>query len=93
MIGNGASSQREIEMEVAAFFTQIEVMRGAEFIHLLAVGSSCIGASNVGLRSTSRRVMVANSSVKGWKRWVVLLTYKPGKVEEMKARLRSEVWE
>ena len=73
MIENGATNQREIKLEVAAFFTQIEVMGGAEFNHLLAVGSSCVGASNVGLRSTSRRVMVEKSSVKGWKEWVEIV--------------------
>ena len=49
MIENGASNQREIEQEGAAFFTQIEVIGEAEFSMVAADGGSRAGLRNDGL--------------------------------------------
>ena len=66
MIENGASNQREIEQEGAAFFTQIEVIGEAEFSMVAADGGSRAGLRNDGLWSTSRRLWWSQNGTLVW---------------------------
>ena len=48
MIENGATDQREIELEAAAFFTHFEAKGAAELQAIPGVGGSCGGARGGG---------------------------------------------